>query len=413
MIDRFFSDPVTRNRLRSGPLGPLLDDFAAFLLDSQYSKTHAQNYLRYANLLGSYLIDTGRVIADLDEALYAGFEAWLPTSPYVHSNKGAFFALRCGFGVLLEWLRARGDVPRVPPPGDTRPTIVIDFASWMTRVRGTQPASVNQSYGPALVRFVVAHGEVVSAWTPAVIRAFVLAEVGRTSPRRAKTVCTALRMFLRFLATTGRCDTALLGAVPTLANWKKAGLPKHIPRADAERLIASCDRSDPNGRRDHAILLLLCRLGVRAGDVAGLRFEDIDWVKARISVQGKSKRRVALPLPQDVGDAILAYLDDERLTRSRERVFLSCNGPFAPLARGSVTSLVVRRAAAAGVFLPRAGAHVLRHTLATSLLADGMSLEGIGAVLRHESIETTAIYAKVDAHLLTEVARPWPVEVAR
>ena len=283
----------------------------------------------------------------------------------------------------------------------------------MTRVRGTHPKSVTHTYCPALVRFVVAHGDVVSAWTPAIIRGFVLAEVARTSPRRAKTVCTALRMFLRFLATTGRCDTALVGAVPTLANWKKAGLPKHIPRADAERLIASCDRADPNGRRDYAVLLLLCRLGLRSSDVAGLRFEDIDWPRARLSVQGKSKRRVAMPLPQDVGDGILAYLDDARLALSRERVFLSCNAPFAPIVPGSVGSIVVRRAAQAGVTLPCSGAHVLRHTLATTLLADGMSLAGIGAVLRHESLETTAIYAKVDATLLTEVARPWPVEVAQ
>jgi len=217
-------------------------------------------------------------------------------------------------------------------------------------------------------------------------------------------------MFLRFLITDGQCAAGLEGAIPVLAHWRLASLPRYLQGEEVERVIASCDLASPVGRRDHAILLLLARLGLRAGDIVQLRLGDVDWKGAAIHVCGKGRRQTRLPLTHEVGQAVAAYVQDGRPRANTEAVFVRGRAPFRAFASHCAVSVIVDRALhRAGVTRPsRGAAHLLRHSLATSLLRQGASLHEIAGILRHRSIETTQIYAKVDVPALRQMAQPWP-----
>jgi integrase/recombinase XerD len=220
-------------------------------------------------------------------------------------------------------------------------------------------------------------------------------------------VVTAVRMFLRFLIAVGRCAPGLEHAIPTIARWRRASLPTYLSGEAVERVIASCHLTTPIGIRDRAILLLLARLGLRAGDVTALQLCHIDCQMGTVQVAGKGRRHHCLPLPQEVGDAILHYLD-YRPTVPTNHVFLTTCAPLKSLTYQAVGKIATQAMARAGIETPIHGSHVLRHSAATQMLRDGLPLSAIGAVLRHASMETTAGYAKVDVPLLQAVVQPWP-----
>jgi site-specific recombinase XerD len=231
--------------------------------------------------------------------------------------------------------------------------------------------------------------------------------------RWAKLVITTVRMFLRYLVVHNLCDPALVDALPTIAHWKRASCPEYLSNEEVEKLIVVCNPATAEGARDRAVLLLLVRLGLRAGDVVHLHHADIDWNHGAIQVNGKGRRQSVLPLPQDVGDAVLNYIEHWRPDVRDEHVFLRVNAPFVPLSGSSaVSSLVNRAARRARLSASRIGAHILRHTAARLMLQKGMSLQNIGRILRHQSLDTTVLYAKVDVEMLSAVAQPWPGEVA-
>lgn len=184
-------------------------------------------------------------------------------------------------------------------------------------------------------------------------------------------------------------------------------MPKYLPAGDVEDLINSCDQTHL-GIRDRAILLLLARLGLRASEVSGLKFSSIIWSDAALLVTGKNRCETRLPLPQDVGEAILSYLKCARPQASSDYVFMTVVAPWTPITRQVVGRAVVRAIRRTGISAPKHGSHLLRHSAATNMLREGMSLPAIGVLLRHASIETTTVYAKVDINLLKEVAMPWP-----
>ena len=224
----------------------------------------------------------------------------------------------------------------------------------------------------------------------------------------ARLVAKAARAFLRYLAVEGRCRPGLDVVILPVASWSLASLPRCMSSEAVQRIIDTCDLDQPCGARDRAILLLLGRLGLRGGDIVRMRLSDIDWADARMLVAGKGRREVRLPLPQEVGDAILVYLRGRRAVVGCNRVFLRSRAPWRPLAESSCVSAIVRRAMdRARVSAPTRGAHLLRHSTATAMLREGISLPSIGIVLRHRSVETTAHYAKVDVDLLRSVAQPW------
>jgi len=413
MIDHYYKRPFIRAELREGPLGEYVDQLAHWLAEHDYSLDAARRHIRHANYLGRWLAETGRPLEDLDEAQMEVFVHDLPDLPFVHKSKTRCpKKARTSARLVLTRLRADGLVHTPAPEPPPLPDLLVAYESWMVLHRSVRSSTLLGSYRIVLRRFIAALGEEPGAYTAAAIRAFILAQVERLGTERVVTRLTPIRSFLRYLGMIGLCSPNLVAAVPRLASWKRASLPRWIQAEEVERIIASCDVETPVGRRDRALLLLMARLGLRGSDIAGLRIADIDWGTARISVSGKARRQVALPLPQDVGDAIVAYLVKDRPASSSTQVFFGIRAPHRPMVAAGVCKVVARRAKGAGVRLPEQGSHVLRHSLATALLADGVSLAGIGAVLRHTSLDTTRIYAKADLGSLRMVAAPWPLEVS-
>jgi len=242
------------------------------------------------------------------------------------------------------------------------------------------------------------------------VSAFCTRELPRRSGSGAQGLATALRSFLRFLYAQGVVGSPLAQAVPRVASHKGAGLPRGLQAATVAALLKSCDRRTRIGRRDYAILLLLARLGLRAGEVAALCLDDLKWRSGELTVHGKGGRQDRLPLPVDVGQALAEYLRRGRPRAHTRAVFLRVIAPITRLGSGGVSSVV--RAACVRCDVPRIGAHRLRHSLATELLRTGSSLVEVGQVLRHRDVETTAIYAKVDFLALDALVLPWPGGVA-
>jgi site-specific recombinase XerD len=223
---------------------------------------------------------------------------------------------------------------------------------------------------------------------------------------------TALRGYLRFLAAANLCPAGLEHAVPLVPQWRLSSLPRYLSPQQVALLIASCADRGARGVRDCAILLLLSRLGLRAGDILEMRLGDIDWSSGTLRVKGKGRRETRLPLPQDAGDAVLVYLASGRPSVDDDRLFLRLAAPFRPFSSSSTVSHVVDLALKrAGIDDPPSrGANLLRHSAATQMLRGGATLQSVGAVLRHKSLETTTHYAKVDLTLLAQIAQPWPGE---
>jgi site-specific recombinase XerD len=226
---------------------------------------------------------------------------------------------------------------------------------------------------------------------------------------RAKILVSALRSFLRYARYRGDIRSDLVAAVPSVANWSMASIPRGIAPDQVRQLLAQINRRTAVGRRDYAILLLLVRLGLRCGEVAFLELEDIDWKDGSLTVRGKGSRRVQLPLPADVGEAIAEYLRHGRPRTGSRQVFLRARAPVRGfLDPCAVRTIVSRGLKRAGIDAPTMGAHQFRHGLAADMLRHGASLSEIGEILGHRSPETTKIYAKVDLDALRTLALPWP-----
>jgi site-specific recombinase XerD len=310
---------------------------------------------------------------------------------------------------VVEFLGKRGIVKQqststVPVP-DRR---VVEFQDWLRGHRGVSERTI-ELHGRMVMRLLPALGKRPRSWNPQLLREVIVAETRSASRAYVKMMVAALRSFLRFLGAQGLCRPSLEQAVPTIPQWRLSTLPRYIDPSQVERLIATCDRTTPAGLRDRAILLLLARLGLRASDILSLRLDDLDWRQATLSVRGKGRRETRLPLPQDAGDAVLAYIEHARPRVSCDRVFFMLNAPTRPMTRWSVVSNIVRSAIQrAEIEAPTKGANLLRHSAATAMLRGGATLDMVGSVLRHRSPDTTAHYAKVDMTMLQQIAQPWP-----
>jgi len=243
------------------------------------------------------------------------------------------------------------------------------------------------------------------------IRDFLLERASNRSSEYSRLLATSLRSFFRFLYLHGETALDLSLTIPKVRRWRQAAVPAFLSPEEVERTLSAPDRSTPRGRRDYAILLLLARLGLRAGEVVTLELGDIDWRAGEILVRGKGRLLERLPLPWDVGEALSVYLDKDRGTHASRRVFLRMLGPRVGLAGPAAVGHIVRWAfARAGLHSSgRGAAHRFRHSLATTMIRHGASMTEIAEVLRHRSQSTTAIYAKVDFEALRAVARPWPI----
>ena len=289
------------------------------------------------------------------------------------------------------------------------PPLVNDFCNWMRQIWGVGEGTL-YNYCIHIRRLLSRFGEEPEKFCARDLRQFVMEASQTCGWAAAKHCTTGLRMFLRFLIAEGRCATGLDAAIPVLAHWRLSSLPRYLQEDEVERLITSCDPATPVGRRDRAIMLLLARLGLRAGEIVRLRLCDIDWRDAWIHVCGKGRRHSRLPLTDEVGRALVEYLERGRPKTAADAVFVSCRAPFRAFSSHCAVSVIVDRALRrAGVTRPNRGAaHLLRHSFASSMLRHGASLQDIALLLRHRSVETTQIYAKIDVAALRKIVQLWP-----
>lgn len=412
MLDTYFEAAATLARLRTGPFGPFMDGFAGTLCAVGYGRWTARGFLRGASHLGFWMQRTGISAGALSEDTISTFADHLPVCDCLRRNKGIYGDAVIGARMLLAYLRTLGVAPASPVvPVKALSGHIVGFERWMMVHRGVQPSTL-LAYRMIALELLAALGE-PTAFQARSLRRFVSDRAAQHGRSRAKTVVTATRMFLRYAIAHGLCAVHLDTSIPTIAEWKLGTLPRYLGSDDVERLLATPDLSRPAGLRDHAILLLLARLGLRAGDVVALRFDDIDWAAGTLRVAGKGRQTTRLPMPQDVGDAVKAYLDAGRPDALEPQVFLRVRAPYGSLHSSSAVSGIVKRTARqAGIKLARGGAHLLRHSLATRLVREGVPLVAVRTVLRHQSDQMTAHYAKLDTPALARLAQPWPQEVA-
>lgn len=407
MLNEFFTFSSTIERLRQGPLSEYLDAYAASVAEQGYARHSIRRQIVTIADFSWWLRRKHIELRDLDGRVVDRFLRLRRRQQRL--GRGDPKTLQRMLTLLCE----KGAV-KCPPtvPQTARSKVVTEFQCYLSQDLGRSPSTL-KNYIPFVDQFLLERfhnrsPNFTSLRAPDVTR-FVMRHAHQLSPLRAGLMVTALRSFFRYLRHRGAIATDLAGCVPTVPIWSLSTLPRFLPTAAVEQLLKRCDRKTAVGRRNHAILLLLARLGVRAGEVMGLSLDDIDWNAGLITIHGKGGKSAQLPLPPDAGAALAAYLRHDRPRSATRRVFLRHRAPLVGFDNPSTISTIVRRALEhAGVDSAHKGAHVLRHSLATNLLRQGGSLDEIGELLRHASPDTTAIYAKVDVAALHTLALSWP-----
>jgi len=395
---------MSGTRRKPGELGPFVDGYRSRLVTLGYSSSYVRNVLKELGSLGRWMTAEQIQAGQLCESRIAEFLA-----ERQEAGRARVPTLR-SFEPLLCYLRDGGVIGAAQPASATDLDELIDcYRRWLVTQRGLAEATVLR-YEKLARRFlsgrVMSSGVSTSDISGADVTGFLLAECSRLTVGSAKGRVAELRALFRFLYLQGLTPRFLSAAVPPVAGWRDTTVPAGPSGDDVERLLSGCDRSDLAGMRDFAILTLLARLGLRSVEVSRLELEDLDWRAGEITVRGKARRQDRLPMLADVGEAIAAYLAASPEREGTRRVFLTIRPPRRPIRPDLVGDVARRACGRAG--LAQAGAHRLRHALATELLRQGATLTQISQVLRHSDLATTAIYAKVDLTRLRQVARPWP-----
>ncbi len=393
-----------------GTVGTFVEEFTSQLTTLGHTRLTVANYGDAARHFAEWLRRSNIILVDVDDGVLARFARHRcecsGNRQHHHLSVKYVRRVRRFVCFLVERSVAKAVAPNVSEAVNER---VAEFQDWLRHHRGISERTVDR-HGRMVMRLLPGLGDDPETYDAALVRRVVLKEAQRSSRPYIKTMTTALRGYLRFLAAHGVCRPWLDRAVPTVPLWRLSALPRYLCATDVERLITSCNLTKTHGIRDKAILLLLARLGLRAGDILGMRLDDIVWEEGTLRVRGKGRREVRLPLPQDAGDASLHYLQQGRPLVDDDRIFLRSSAPYRPFAGSCAISDVVRLALKrAGITdAPSRGANLLRHSAATAMLRAGATLDAIGTVLRHRSADTTAHYAKVDVGMLRQIAQPWP-----
>jgi site-specific recombinase XerD len=377
----------------TGPLARYEAPFRAHLAQAGYAPGSVRDLVRTMARASRWLDDRG---------LHAGGIA-----PPVAADLGAGVP---GCGPVLRFLRHAGVVDAGAGSGSgPAAALLAEFGAWLAGERGLSPVTV---------RCYRKHARVFLAGLPepldgalqqldsGQVTSFMLGYCQDRNTESAKAMVTAIRALLRFLHVSGRTPALLAGAVPAVAGWRLASLPRGLAAGQVGRLLDGCDRNAVTGRRDYAIMTVLARLGLRGAEAAALQLGDIDWRAGEVMIRGKGSRLDRLPLPVPVGEALAAWLTGGRARCGSPAVFVTVRAPYRQLSPEAVRAIMGRACDRAG--LARRGAHRLRHSLATEMLRAGASLPEVGQVLRHRSQLATSVYAKVDENALRVLARSWP-----
>jgi integrase/recombinase XerD len=377
--------------------GPLAKQEAAFrvhLVGLGYAPRSVRSLVRAMARASCWLEDRELTASGLTPPVAAALEAGLP-----------------GMGPVLRFLRGIGEIPAAGSGMDAAPAeaLVAEFRGWLAGERGLSAATVT-CYGKQARTFLAGLPGPLDAALQELdagqVISFMLGYCQGRNRESAKAMVTAVRALLRFLHVTGRVPVPLAAAVPAVAGWRLASLPRGLATAVVDRLLGSCNRGTKVGRRDYAILLMLARLGLRGAEAAALELADVDWHAGEVAIRGKGSRLERLPLPAEVGEALADYLVAGRPRCDAVTVFCTARAPYRRLSPAGIRGIMGQACRRAG--LARVGAHRLRHSLATEMLRAGASLPEVGQVLRHRSQLATSAYAKVDENALRVLARPWP-----
>ncbi|HVI36767.1 MAG TPA: tyrosine-type recombinase/integrase [Gaiellales bacterium] len=389
----------------TGPLAPHATGLAGELARLGFTETSARAQLGLAAHLSRWLAAAGLGTMSLTGPVAEEYLAARRTAGY------AAYRTPKALAPLLGYLRGLGVAPEAEAaaPATQAEALLERYRRYLLAERGLREKVV-RGYVDSVRRFVASHavddGTDLRWLTAGDVTAFLTGQSRRLAPKTAQRLATALRSLLRFWHVEGLISGALDRAVPTVAN-RRPGLPRPLEPAQVRALLASCDLGTAGGRRDLAMMTLLARMGLRAGEVAGLRLDDIDWRCGEITIAGKGNRRDRLPLPADAGEAVAVWLRQGRPPTALDRsVFIRVKAPRRGLTACGVTMAVFAAGQRAG--LGAIYAHRLRHSAATAMLAEGGSLAEIGQVLRHRRPATTAAYTKVNIEALRALARPWP-----
>ena len=395
-------------RLRSGPHGRLVERYAARLVRDNLVRQGTWRCLNVVGGLLCWIAKHRRMLADLDERMVEQYLRHRATKQSIQPGD------RAALKRWLSLLREEGAIaPAELPPLTSHDRIFSEFDAYLRTERGLAPKSIVRHL-PIIRRFLhevcpAGDDDLGKISQQEVIR-YIERHAQDWSPGTGKAMCWSLRAFLRYLHHQGLNPRALADCVPSMRRWKLASLPTFLPAAQVQKALDGCDRATPMGRRDYAILMMLAKLGLRADEVATLTLDDIDWRASEMLVRAKGRQRARMPIPPDVGAAIVAYLRNGRPKSSCRRLFIRALAPHVGFASGCAITMIAKAA------LDRVdikgcahrGAHIFRHSLATELLRSGATLTEIGQLLRHESHDTTRIYAKVDIEALRTLSLPWP-----
>lgn len=388
----------------TGPLAPFADAYGLELKERGYTRRTTVNELRQVGRLSRWLESSGLTVAELSDGRVDEFLAFQRAGGR-HRAGWSRPGLLCLLDVLRELAVLAAE--ESAPAGSPTDVLLASFERFLLTERGLAAGTV-AGYVRHARRFVEGmppSGGLVGL-TARDVTGAVLRESGAVSVSAAQLFVSALRSFLRFCFLERVVEVDLSQAALPVTGRRRSSLPRGISKIDAAALLDRCDRRSVVGRRDYAVIVTLLRLGLRASEVAALRLDDIDWRAGELVVRGKGAREDRLPLPADVGEAIASYLRRGRPASDQREVFLQARAPFRSIAPGTVSSTVRRACRRAGV--AEVGAHRLRHTVACEMVSAGVPLVQIAQVLRHHSLQSTAIYARVDVDQLRDLAAPWP-----
>ena len=405
-FDYFFNDrtdPGTIEALKSEPLTVPLETYARRLHDEGYAIQSGALQLRFLGCFNRWLSRRRLRSEDVDTAVIAQFLRG--RAPNIRRGDSAALSR---FLTILQPNSSKA----APPPLTAVEIALEQFHQYLRQERGlTESTFIN--YTPTVRAFLLGRfpEDIVDCQqiTAGEITTFVAGQAAVITSKRASLVVTSLRSFLRYLFHRDLVATDLATCVPTIATWSLSHVPRFLSAEQIQKILDSCERETVIGKRNYALLLLLARLGLRAGEVVAMQLEDLDWEAGLITVHGNGKRVAQMPLPAEVGTAIADYLSKSRPRCSSRRVFIRAKAPLTGFANSiAICSLVDRAMERAGVESEYRGSHLFRHSLATQMLQHGASLLEIGDLLRHRDPDTTRIYAKVDLVSLRSIALPWP-----
>jgi site-specific recombinase XerD len=411
MIQRYFSRANVLIRLRSGPFGPYLPCFIGALEDSRFSRDSIRRLIRGADRLCRWVNDQG---VDLVEANQNHIEQYVlrhARLPDIRYPQGRLPKAVLSMRLIAKVLREQGIFCGSIPLSETDAWL-IRFDNHLMQVHGLSRESrlAYLRYTRRILRSLPMSEPDWSVLTAQHICDFVCGEAARVKPVRCQLLIASIRALLRFLIAEGAIPPNLHRAIPVICEWRHASLPRYISTEELERVAEICRTPTAGSLRDRCIVLIMARLGMRAGEIRQLNLEDIDWIEGVIHVRAsKSRRERTLPLLAEVGKVLSLYLRKERPQSVERSIFLTTVPPYRPLAWSAtisrISNQILKKAEVEG---PRLGAHRLRHTLATHMVRQGSSFKEIADVLGHKSLRSTGIYAKLDEATLAKVARPWP-----